>query len=76
MPEMLPLPREWYKEWEEGTRNRSATGLTEADIDEGQSTSVALLTTCEMPGKSMIATLVPNKTARSSDPSCSSVLSL
>lgn len=34
---MLPLPREWYKDWEEGSRNGSAKGLTDADIDEGQS---------------------------------------
>ncbi|CAL8464666.1 g4201 [Coccomyxa elongata] len=37
VPEMLPLPREWYKDWEEGTRNGSAKGLTDADIDEGDS---------------------------------------
>lgn len=36
VPEKLPLPRDWYKEWEEGTRGGAAQGLTDADIDEGQ----------------------------------------
>ncbi|KAK9916187.1 hypothetical protein WJX75_009837 [Coccomyxa subellipsoidea] len=37
VPEMLPLPREWYKDWEQGTRNGSARGLTDDDIDKGDS---------------------------------------
>ena len=36
MPEMLPLPREWYKDWErngsDGVPSSSAAGGT--DVDE------------------------------------------
>ncbi|EIE19060.1 cytochrome P450 [Coccomyxa subellipsoidea C-169] len=37
VPEKLPLPREWYKEWEEGTHTGATRGLTDADINEGDS---------------------------------------
>jgi hypothetical protein len=48
VPEMLPLPREWYKDWEQGTRNGSERGLTDADIDEGESASSPLASSLRM----------------------------
>ncbi len=34
VPEKLPLPREWYRDWD-AIKAGTVTGLTEADIDEG-----------------------------------------
>ena len=45
MPEMLPMPREWYKKWEQGTRNGSGRGLTDANVDEVESAVPPLAST-------------------------------
>lgn len=38
IPEKLPLPRDWYKHWDaiEAGAKGSVTGLTDADIDDGE----------------------------------------
>ena len=46
VPEMLPLPRKWYKDWEQETCNGSARGLTDANIDEGESAVTPLASSC------------------------------
>jgi hypothetical protein len=57
IPEKLPLPRDWYNNWDAiaAATNGAATGLTEADIDDGIYPAAFWLFWVIMPGDLLLS---------------------